>query len=85
MNCKVQRLGGNQYRVTSGDEMRTIDLDGFTVMSDDDYNKLYSLNLVAEDMTSPQHSEGDEMWEAAVTIVANYSGFNADMYIAEHR
>lgn len=31
------------------------------------------------------HADGDEAWEAAAKMAANYSGFDVDAYIASTR
>jgi hypothetical protein len=81
----VHPRGGNQYEVISEDtgETTVIDLDGMTVMSDEDYDRLEDLGLLRDDMFSYQHSEGDRAWAAAVEYAVNYSGWDIDAYIAE--
>lgn len=87
--AQVVSKGGNQYLVTIGEDTKNVDLDGMTVMSDEDYNKVEEAGLIQEDtMISPQHwnlAEEDYFFKAALEYAANYSGFQADEYIAENK
>lgn len=84
-NATVEGLGGNQYMVTIGNESKRIDLDGYLVLSDEDFYHLDDLNILRDDMTSPSQSDGDLFWEAAAINEARYSGFNVDQYIEENK
>ena len=64
--------------------VKTVDLDGMTIISNEDYDRLESLNMLHEDMFAPKHSEGDEFWLAAVESLVNYSDFDVDQYIADY-
>jgi hypothetical protein len=89
----VNSLGGNQYRVTikwaSGEETQNVDLDGYDVISDDDYEAVESAGLLDDYMISPSHwddcGETDFYFKAALEYAANYSGFNAEEYISENK
>ena len=83
-NVKVSSRGGNQYEVTIGDEIRVIDLDGYTIITDDDRALMEAAGLDVDNMdhgtmVSPDMGidDGDEFFAAAVDHCANYSGFNA--------
>lgn len=78
-------LGGNQYSVTIGDETRNIDLDGLTVVSDEDYRRLDDAWLDNDTFIAPMHSDGDMFREEAAHTAANYSGFDVDAYIYENK
>lgn len=86
---KVNSKGGNQYDVTIGDETRTVDLDGCTVMSDEDYAEVDAAGLATDDMWSPDMwnltDENDYFFRAALEHAANYSGFNSADYIADKK
>jgi len=81
----VRSLGGNQYEVTIGEETRTIDLDGYTVISDTDWNRIDDAGLDDDTFISPHHDDGDEFWAAAANEAANYSGFDVDAFIEENK
>ena len=83
-NSKVIRLGGNQYAVTIDDNTENVDLDGNTIVSDDDYTTLENAGMNMDVFLSPQHSEGDAYWYLAAKDKVNYSGFDADSYISNH-
>ena len=84
-NCSIESKGGNQYKVTFKAESKIIDLDGYTMMSDDDYNMIQEAGLIQDEMMSPQFHEGDLFWLAAAKNAANYSGFDVEEYIAENQ
>jgi hypothetical protein len=80
---EVESLGANQYRV--GGEV--VDLEGFTVMSDEDYARLEELGLDTDDMICPNMWDiggEDYRFKAALEFAANYSGFDVEQYIANH-
>lgn len=82
---KVEARGGNKYKVTIGDKVRTIDLDGFTVVSDDDFELIEQAGLDEDHFISPKHHNGDLFWKAAAEHAINYSGFDASEYIKENK
>lgn len=79
-------IGGNQYTVQCSDgEIRRIDLDGITIISEEDRKKLddadsddFGLITIAEGMSA----DADPFWEAAANEALNYSGFDVDFHIA---
>lgn len=97
---KIETKGGNQYNVTIGDETRTIDLDGYTVVSDEneqamsaaglDTNNMYGGTLMCPAWS--ESSEIDPFFAAAVEFAANlvefaanYSGFDVAEAIKMHK
>jgi hypothetical protein len=83
-NSTVNSLGGNQYGVTIEGKTTTVDLDGFTIMSDEEYKKLDEAEMIEDSMMCPEISEysgEDPFFRAAVEYAANYSGFIAEEYI----
>ena len=80
-NSKVIRLGGNQYAVTIDDNTKNVDLDGNTIVSDDDYTTLENAGMDMDKFLSPQHSEGDAFWYLAAKCAANYTGFDVESHI----
>jgi hypothetical protein len=83
----VEGKGGNQYQVTIKGKMEMVDLDGLTIVSNEDYDKLEEElgEASLETFISPQHYAGDIYWLAAVTEVLRYSGFDVDSYISENK
>lgn len=81
----VRSLGGNQYNVDIDGDVRIIDLDGVTAVSDDDYKKLEEAGLADDNMLAPMHGEDDAHYVEAMNHVINYSGFDVDAYILENK
>lgn len=95
-NADVTKLGGNQYKVVINLPVtEAVDLDGYTVIKNDDYEKLDEAGLLEGDIAdrmnfiSPASAEGvdpdDKHFIAAVEYAANYSGFDVDQYISENK
>ena len=88
MNAAIESKGGNQYLVTIGEESRMVDLDGFTIMSNEDYSAIEQAGLLQDDMECPATAKNNKLWDnfelAALEYAANYSGFDAEEYIANH-
>lgn len=85
-NIKIEGKGGNQYEVTLLQRTEMVDLDGITVVSDEDYTRLQEAGLDDDTIICPAHAEavGDEFFCAAVYHALNYSGFDVDEYILNH-
>jgi hypothetical protein len=97
-SAKVESTGGNQYAVTmtgpkGEEEIRSVDMDGIDIVSDEDYQKLVNAGLDADYMfTVDQYSEdlGDEEYQnianqATANFVLNYSGFDVDDFIKNNK
>jgi len=88
-NANVSKLGGNQYRVEIGKKTEVVDLDGYTIMSNDDYEEIEKAGLVQDTMWCPSiwnvTGDNDKFFKAALEHAANYSGFIASKYIEENQ
>ena len=83
---QVTSMGGNKYHVTIGKAEEVIDLDGFTVMSNEDYAEVERAGLTTDDMICPSQwdlKEDGYFFKEALDTAANYSGFSAEEYIEE--
>ena len=80
----VRSIGRNQYEVTRGDDVETVDLDGFTVVSIEDFALLEAAGLDSDAFITPEHSGGDKFWQAAAEYATDNSGFDMDEYISEN-
>lgn len=87
--ANVEKKGGNQYLVTIGKKSEIVDLDGYTVMGDDDYNEVEKAGLIQDDMWCPSMwnitGDNDKFFKVALAFAANYSGFIAKKYIEENK
>lgn len=86
-NIDITPLGGNKYLAKWGDkdeQSELIDMDGVTIVSDDDLEKLEKAGLDNDTFLSPKNGCGDEIWEAVAQYVVNYSGLDVDEYIEEN-
>lgn len=87
-NASVIYQGGNQYLVKLGEDSQIVDLDGYTIMSDEDYEKLEALDLIHDTMWCPSMwdvtGDNDYFFRAALDHAANYSGFDVEQYISEN-
>lgn len=87
----VEGLGGNKYKVTIGQRSQIIDLDGFTILSDEEMEKLESSGLGWVDemeIWCPRDAElvePDPFFAAAISHVANYTGLTAADLIANRQ
>jgi hypothetical protein len=85
INSKVISKGGSKYEVTIGDDTQLINLEGTTVMSDEDFEKIEQAGLLLDEMECPKAARFSELYTphtlAALDYVANHSDFNADNYI----
>jgi hypothetical protein len=84
---EVTPKGGNQYLVTIGNRAELVDLDGYTIIRDEDFDKLEKAGLLEDTMWCPKLAQelekSDKFFCAAIDHCANYSGFNVDDYIAD--
>jgi len=81
MQTSIKPMGGNQYQVTIGNESRIVDLDGFTVVTDEVSDAMDVAGMDTDLIMSPQYAnpEGDDpFFEAAVKYVANFSPYSVD-------
>jgi hypothetical protein len=85
----IQPKGGNQYLVTINNHSKIVDMDGFTIITNSNRDKLELAGLLADDMISPsmglEVDRDDAHGFEALNYAANYTGFDADKYIAENR
>ena len=83
-NATVTDKGGNQYAVQLGSTI-TVDLDGFTIMSNEDYKLVDQHNALQDTMECPQSAKDSGLYNrhelAAIDHAANCSGFIAQEYI----
>lgn len=84
-NATIQSLIGNKHKVTIEWVTKIIDLDGMTVISNEDYELLADAWLDRDDrLIAPMHSDWDEHREAAAEQVSHYNWFDIKKYIAEN-
>jgi hypothetical protein len=91
--ANVEKLGGNQYRVQlSNGKEYDVSVDGSTIVSEKDWNKLDEAGLADETFYYPDEVWGcheDECQEVAEYVAMefelNYSGFNVDEYIKDNK
>jgi len=84
-NYTVTPVGGNNYRVTCGNRSETVDLDGFDVVTNEDFLRIEEAGLDNDVIIAPMHSGGDDFWVAAAEYACNYSGFDVDEYIRDNQ
>lgn len=84
---KVEKMGGNQYCVSCEEcnKTETIDLDGLTIVSDSNYEKIEDAGIDITTFIAPMHADGDPYWEAAANHALNYSGFDVEEYLNENK
>lgn len=92
MTTTVTSRGGNKYKVSIDGRAETVDLDGFTIMADDEYDKILAAEkehgevFLQDEMECPTSARESGVWNehelAALDHVANYSGFDAEEYLA---
>lgn len=79
-------MGGNQYRVDVDGVERDVDLDGFSIITDEDMDALEAAGIDEDHFMCPRDAgladQDDLHFIAAVEYAANYSGFDVDQYIA---
>lgn len=80
----IEDMGGNQYRVTIDGYTRWVDLDGVTIVTNEDYDQLEATGLDDDTFLAPKHSDDDVFWTAAAEHVANRSEFDVNRYISEN-
>ncbi len=89
MTATIQKLGGNQYKVTIEEQTQKIDLDGYTIMSNEDFAKIKEAGFLGDDMWCPSLAQElfseDQFFCEAIKFVANYSGFDAERYIQDNQ
>jgi len=81
MNDQVTSKGGNQYEVNG----ELVDMDGYTVVSDEDYAKIEKAGLDGGEFIAPMHSDGDRNWKLVAEYCVNYSGLDVDEWIKENK
>jgi hypothetical protein len=89
----IEKLGGNQYRVQlSNSKKYDVSVDGSTIVSEKDWNKLDKAGLGDGTFYYPDEVWGchdDEYQEVAEYVAMefelNYSGFDVDEYIKENK
>lgn len=86
-NSTIDKLGGHQYKVTIGEETEIVDLDGYTIMSDEDYKMIEDAGLLDINMVSPStynfSGTATKCELEAIAYAANYTGFDAKRYIED--
>lgn len=75
----ITHLGGNIYQVNEGTAETIVDLDGFTCVTDDDYEELEERGIDTSLFIAPMHCDEEEE-KQAVEYAARRTAFDISTY-----
>ena len=89
VNSTITSLGGNQYKVTIKNKTKVIDMDGITIISDENMDKLENAGLSTDGFFTPDmwadNSEHPEHDLVIAQHILNYSGFDVDEWLKNNQ